>query len=68
MSSGGVVIRRARDEDVENILDLLAYYEVPRSYFEPFDPRNTGYRAEHSQVAKGGDSSRISASSTGLSG
>jgi hypothetical protein len=67
MSSGGVTIRRARDEDVENILDLLAYYEVPRSYFEPFYLRDPSYRPEHSQVAKGGDSSRISASSTGLS-
>jgi N-acetylglutamate synthase-like GNAT family acetyltransferase len=28
-------IRRASPEDVESILDLLAFYEQPRSYFEP---------------------------------
>lgn len=52
MSSGGVVIRRARNEDVENILDLLAYYEVSRSYFEPFYLRDPTYRPEHSWVAE----------------
>ncbi len=52
MSSDGAAIRRARDEDVQNILDLLAYYEVPRSYFEPFYLRDPSYRPEHSWVAK----------------
>ena len=50
--AGDVIVRRARDEDVENILDLLAYYEVPRSYFEPFYLRDPSYRAEHSWVAE----------------
>ncbi len=47
-----MTIRRARDEDVENILDLLTYYEVPRSYFEPFYLRDPSYRPEHSWVAE----------------
>ncbi len=52
MGSDGVTIRRAGEEDVENILDLLAYYEAPRSYFEPFYLRDPIYRPEHSWVAE----------------
>lgn len=44
-----MVIRRARSE---NVLDLLAYYEVPRSYFEPFYLKDPSYRPEHSWVAE----------------
>jgi predicted acetyltransferase len=46
------VIRRARAEDVEHILDLLAFYERPRSYFEPFYRSDPSYRPEHSWVAE----------------
>jgi hypothetical protein len=31
-SEATTVIRRAKGEDVEGILDLLAHYDVPRSY------------------------------------
>lgn len=44
-------IRRASAEDVEPILDLLAFYEQPRSYFEPFYLSDPSYRPEHSWVA-----------------
>ncbi len=44
-------IRRARAEDVEPILDLLAHYDAPRSYFEPFYLSDPSYRPEHSWVA-----------------
>ena len=44
-------IRRASAEDVEPILDLLAFYERPRSYFEPFYLSDPSYRPEHSWVA-----------------
>lgn len=47
-------IRRASAEDVESILDLLAYYEQPRSYFEPFYLKDPSYRPEHSWVAEEG--------------
>ncbi|MDQ4105622.1 MAG: GNAT family N-acetyltransferase, partial [Actinomycetota bacterium] len=51
---GSPVVRRARDEDVENILDLLTYYDRPRSYFEPFYLKDPSYRPEHSWVAEEG--------------
>ena len=41
-SEGSVIIRRARGEDVAPILDLLARYGEPRSYFEPFYLRDPG--------------------------
>ena len=44
------VIRRGRPDDVEPILDLLAFYERPRSYFEPFYLTDPTYRPEHSWV------------------
>lgn len=50
-SSQGV-IRRARVEDLEAILDLLTEYELPRSYFEPFYLRDPMYRPEHSWVVE----------------
>jgi predicted N-acetyltransferase YhbS len=40
---------------VEPILDLLAHYERPRSYFEPFYLKDRTYRPEHSWVAEQGD-------------
>ena len=54
MSSSGeaAVVRRARAEDVEQILDLLAHYDMPRSYFEPFYLKDSSYRPEHSWVAE----------------
>jgi GNAT superfamily N-acetyltransferase len=45
-------IRRASPEDVESILDLLAFYEQPRSYFEPFYLSDPSYRSEHSWVVE----------------
>ena len=47
-SKEGALIRRGRAEDVEPILDLLAFYERPRSYFEPFYLTDPTYRPEHS--------------------
>lgn len=47
----GATIRRANAEDVEPILDLLTFYEQPRSYFEPFYLGDPSYRPEHSWVA-----------------
>ena len=54
MSSSGeaAVVRRARAEDVEQILDLLAHYDMARSYFEPFYLKDPSYRPEHSWVAE----------------
>ena len=49
---GLAVIRRARAGDVGRILDLLAHYDVPRSYFEPFYLRDPTYRPEHSWLAE----------------
>jgi predicted acetyltransferase len=49
-SNEGVVIRRGRGGDVEPILDLRAFYERPRSYFEPFYLTDPTYRPEHSWV------------------
>ncbi len=46
MSKGATVIRRGRADDVEPILDLLAHYERPRSYFEPFYLKEPTYRPE----------------------
>jgi predicted N-acetyltransferase YhbS len=49
---GPATIRRATAEDVEPILDLLAHYDVPRSYFEPFYLNDPTYRPEHSWVVE----------------
>ena len=49
-SEEAAVIRRGRTDDLERILDLLAYYERPRSYFEPFYLTDPTYRPEHSWV------------------
>ena len=48
------VVRRARDEDVEQILDLLAFYDVPRSYFAPFYLSDPSYRPECSWLVEEG--------------
>jgi hypothetical protein len=53
-SEGATVIRQGQADDVEPILDLLAHYERPRSYFEPFYVRDPTYRPEHSWVAEQG--------------
>ncbi len=45
-------IRRASPEEVGSILDLLAFYEQPRSYFEPFYLNDPSNRSEHSWVAE----------------
>jgi len=50
-NEGVANIRRANAEDVGPILDLLAFYERPRSYFEPFYLSDPNYRPEHSWVA-----------------
>jgi GNAT superfamily N-acetyltransferase len=54
VSEGAAVIRQGQAGDVEPILDLLAHYERPRSYFEPFYLRDPSYRPEHSWVAEQG--------------
>jgi predicted acetyltransferase len=51
-SEEGAVIRRARAEDVEPILDLLAFYERPRSYFEPFYLSDPSYRPDQSWLVE----------------
>jgi hypothetical protein len=51
-SKEGAVIRRGRADDVEPILDLLAFYERPRSYFEPFYLKDPRYLPEHSWVVE----------------
>jgi N-acetylglutamate synthase-like GNAT family acetyltransferase len=51
-SEEGAVIRRARAEDVETILDLLAFYERPRSYFEPFYLSDPSYRPDQSWLVE----------------
>ncbi len=54
MSEDATVIRQGRAYDVGPILDLLAHYERPRSYFEPFYLKDLTYRPEHSWVAEQG--------------
>jgi predicted N-acetyltransferase YhbS len=51
-SKESATIRRARTEDVEPILDLLAHYERPRSYFEPFYLKDPSYRPDLSWVVE----------------
>lgn len=51
-SEGAAIVRRARANDVDPILDLLAFYERPRSYFEPFYLNDPTYRPEHSWVVE----------------
>jgi predicted N-acetyltransferase YhbS len=52
VSEAAAVIRRGRSEDVEPILDLLAHYERPRSYFEAFYLKDPSYHPEQSWVAE----------------
>jgi hypothetical protein len=52
-SEESAIIHRAGPGDVEQILDLLAFYERPRSYFEPFYLKDPSYRSQHSWVTEG---------------
>lgn len=47
-----LTVRRARDSDVEPILDLLTHYDLPRSHFEPLYHEDPTYRPEQSLVAE----------------
>ena len=51
-SEEAALVRRGRAEDVEQILDLLAFYERPRTYFEPFYLSDPSYRPDQSWVAE----------------
>jgi predicted N-acetyltransferase YhbS len=51
-SEEAAIVRRGKAEDVEQILDLLAFYERSRSYFEPFYLSDPSYRPEQSWVAE----------------
>ncbi len=53
-SEAATIIRRAKSEDVEGILDLLTHYDAPRSYFEPFYYKDPTHRPGHSWVADQG--------------
>jgi hypothetical protein len=44
----GVVVRPARAEDVDRVLDLLTHYEQPRSLFAPWYQADPTYRPEQS--------------------
>jgi hypothetical protein len=69
-SEAATIIRRAKDEDVEGILNLLTHYDAPRRYFEPFYYKDPTYRPEHSWVAEQGRGAAwlTSGSSTARSG
>jgi hypothetical protein len=54
VSEDTTIIRRGRPEDLEPMLGLLAHYERPRSYFEPFYLKDPTYRPEHSWVVEQG--------------
>jgi N-acetylglutamate synthase-like GNAT family acetyltransferase len=48
----GLVIRAARADDIDRVLDLLTHYEQPRSAFEPWYEHDPAYRPEQSLLVE----------------
>lgn len=46
------VVRRAGEDDVDRILDLLTEYALPRAYFEPFYRQDPTFRPDQSWVVE----------------
>ena len=49
---GGLVIRTARADDIDRVLDLLTHYDQPRAAFEPWYEHDPAYRPEQSWLAE----------------
>ena len=49
---GGLVIRAARADDIDRVLDLLTHYDQPRAAFEPWYEHDLAYRPEQSWLAE----------------
>ena len=49
---GGLLIRPARPDDVDGVLDLLTHYDQPRAAFEPWYEHDPTYRPEQSWLAE----------------
>ena len=49
---GGLVIRTARADDIDRVLDLLTHYDQPRAGFEPWYEHDPAYRPEQSWLAE----------------
>jgi predicted N-acetyltransferase YhbS len=48
----GLVIRAARADDIDRVLDLLTHYDQPRAAFEPWYEHDPAYRPEQSLLAE----------------
>ncbi|GAC1320596.1 MAG: hypothetical protein NVSMB2_16620 [Chloroflexota bacterium] len=46
------VVRRAREDDVDRILDLLTEYALPRAYFEPLYRQDPTFRPDQSWIVE----------------
>jgi predicted N-acetyltransferase YhbS len=49
---GGFVIRAARADDIDRVLDLLTHYDQPRAAFEPWYEHDPAYQPEQSWLAE----------------
>ena len=49
---GGLVLRAARADDIDRVLDLLTHYEQPRATFEPWYEHDPAYQPEQSWLAE----------------
>src|ERR1035441_4564471 len=49
---GGLLIRPARPDDIDGVLDLLTHYDQPRAAFEPWYEHDPTYRPEQSWLAE----------------
>ena len=49
---GGLVIRAARADDIDRVLDLLTQNDQPRAVFEPWYEHEPAYRPELSWLAE----------------
>jgi hypothetical protein len=49
---GELVIRAARADDIDRVLDLLTHYDQPRTVFEPWYGHDPAYRPELSWLAE----------------
>jgi hypothetical protein len=49
---GGLVLRAARADDIDRVLDPLTHYDQPRAAFEPWYEHDPAYRPELSWLAE----------------
>ena len=52
---GGLVLRAARADDIDRVLDPLTHYDQPRAAFEPWYEHDPAYRPDLSWLEEKND-------------